>query len=144
MVMAVITDIADAVAAEINRATLSQPATASREYLPHFKLEDMQELRVTVVPKSVLTQPGGRAHNQHDYAIDVAVQKKLQKADNAEIDPLMMLVDEIADHFRFKRLSSFPNAMWLKTENQPVYSPEHLQEMRQFTSVLTLTFRLMR
>jgi hypothetical protein len=142
--MAFIADIAEAVVTEINAASFSQPVTAKREYLPHFDLEDMQELKVTVVPKSVLTLPGGRAHNQHDYAIDVAVQKKLDKADNPEIDALVTLVDEIGDHFRLKRLASYPNAMWLKTENEPVYSLEHLQEMRQFTSVLTLTFRLMR
>jgi len=142
--MAVIADIADAVAAEINAGSFSQALTAERVYLPVFDLKEMQDLRVTVVPKSVLTLPGGRANNQHDYAIDVAVQKKLQTADNAEIDDLMTLVDEIADHLRFKRLSSYPNAIWLKTENQPVYAPEHLHELRQFTSILTFTFRLVR
>ena len=142
--MAIIADIADAVAAEINAGSFSQSLTAERLYLPVFDLKEMQDLRVTVVPKSLLTLPGGRAHNQHDYAIDVAVQKKLQAADNAEIDDLMTLVDEIADHLRFKRLSSYPNAIWLKTENQPVYAPEHLHELRQFTSILTFTFRLMR
>lgn len=142
--MAVITDIADAVAAEINAGSFSQPVSATREYLPAFELADMQTLRVTVVPKSVTTLPGGRAHNQYDYAIDVAVQKKLDAADNTEIDELMTLVDELADHLRFKRLTDFPNAAWLKTENQPVYAPEHLQELRQFTSILTFTFRVMR
>lgn len=142
--MAVITDIADAVAAEINAGSFSQPVSATREYLPAFELADMQMLRVTVVPKSVTTLPGGRAHNQYDYAIDVAVQKKLDAADNTEIDELMTLVDELADHLRFKRLTDYPNAAWLKTENQPVYAQEHLQELRQFTSILTFTFRLMR
>ncbi len=118
--MAVITDIADAVEAEINAGSFSQPVSATREYLPAFELADMQTLRVTVVPKSVTTLPGGRAHNQYDYAIDVAVQKKLDAADN------------------------YPNAAWLKTENQPVYAQEHLQELRQFTSILTFTFRVMR
>ncbi len=142
--MAVITDIADAVAAEINAGSFSQPVSATRDYLPAFELADMQTLRVTVVPKSVTTLPGGRAHNQYDYAIDVAVQKKLDAADNTEIDELMTLVDELADHLRFKRLTDFPNAAWLKTENQPVYAQEHLQELRQFTSILTFTFRVMR
>ncbi|QDT33985.1 hypothetical protein [Thalassoglobus polymorphus] len=142
--MAVITDIADAVAAEINAGSFSQPVSATREYLPAFELADMQTLRVTVVPKSVTTLPGGRAHNQYDYAIDVAVQKKLDAADNTEIDELMTLVDELAEHLRFKRLTDYPNAAWLKTENQPVYAQEHLQELRQFTSILTFTFRLMR
>ena len=142
--MAVITDIADAVTAEINAGSFSQPVSATREYLPAFELADMQTLRVTVVPRSVTTLPGGRAHNQYDYAIDVAVQKKLDAADNAEIDALMTLVDELADHLRFKRLTDYPNAAWLKTENVPVYSPEHLEQLRQFTSVITITFRIMR
>ena len=142
--MAVITDIADAVAADINAGSFSEPVTAVREYLPAFDLADMAQLRVTVVPKGVTISPGGRAHNQHDYAIDVAVQKKLDAADNTEIDDLMTLVDELADHLRFKRLTDTPNAVWLKTENQPVYAQEHLQEMRQFTSILTFTFRVMR
>lgn len=142
--MAVIIDIADAVVAEINAGSFSQPLEAKREYLPHFELPEMQQLRVTVVPKSVTTQSAGRTHGQHDYAIDVAVQKKLQSADNAEIDALMNLVDELGDHFRFKRLHGFPDAMWLKTENEPVYAQEHLAEMRQFTSLLTLTFRVLR
>jgi hypothetical protein len=32
----------------------------------------------------------------------------------------------------------------VRTENVPVYAPEHLEEYRQFTSVLTLTFRVVR
>ena len=142
--MAVITDIADAVAAEINAGSFSQPVSALRAYLPEFELAEMQNLQVTVVPKSVTTLPGGRAHNQHDYAIDVAVQQKLQTTDDAEIDDLLTLVDEIADHFRFKRLGSYSGAVWLKTSNEPVYAQEHLHEMRQFTSILTFTFRVMR
>ena len=142
--MSVITDIADAVAAEINAGTYSQELTAQRLLLPRFDLEDMQSLQVTVVPKSLTTLPGGRAHNQHDFVIDVAVQQKLQTINDTEIDDLLTLVDEVADQLRFKRLTSYPNAVWLKTENQPVYAQEHLEEMRQFTSILTFTFRLMR
>ncbi len=142
--MAIIADIAEAVKETLNAATFSQTVDAKRHYLPLFDLQDMQNLHVTVVPKGVAIQPGGRAHNQHDYEIDVAVQKKLSTGDNEEIDPLLTLVDEIADHFRLKRLDSFPNAMWVKTENSPVYAVEHLDQLAQFTSVLTLTFRMMR
>ena len=142
--MAVITDIADAVAAEINAGSYSQELTAQRLLLPRFDLEDMKTLQVTVVPKAVTTVPGGRAHNQHDYVIDVAVQQKLRTTDDSEIDGLLTLVDEIADQLRFKRLTSYPNAIWLKTENEPVYAQEHLDELRQFTSILSFTFRLMR
>jgi len=142
--MAVITDISDAVVVQLNAGTFGQPFTAERAFLPVFELSYLKSVRVTVVPKGVTIIPGGRSHNQHDYAIDVAVQKKLDAADNAEIDPLVTLVDEIADFFRLKRLESYPGAIWLKTENEPVYSQEHLDQLRQFTGLLTFTFRVMR
>ena len=73
---------------------------------------------------------------------DVAVQKKLDAADNAEIDALMGLVEELAEFLRTTR--QFGDAVWVRTENSPVYSQEHIGEMRQFTSVLTLTYRAMK
>ncbi len=142
--MAVIADIAEAVVVQLNAGSFSEKFEAERAYLPVFELADLKNVRVTVVPKSLSIVPGGRAHNQHDYAIDVAVQKKLDVADNAEIDPLLTLVDEIADFFRLKRLDSYPGAVWLKTENEPVFSQEHLDQFRQFTGLLTFTFRVMR
>ena len=142
--MALITDVADAVVAELNATAFSQPVEAKRSYLPQFDLAEMKDLHVTVVPKGVTILPGSRSQNVYEAAIDVAVQKKLDKADNTEIDVLMGLVDEIADRFRLKRLDSYPGAVWTKTEQQPIYSQEHLDQMRQFTSVLTFTFRMVR
>ena len=142
--MSIITNVADSVVAELNAGSFNWPFTAERRNLPQFDLTDMKTLHVTVVPKGVIVSPGGRAHNQHDYSIDVAVQKKVDDENGKEVDSLLELVDEIADQFRFKRLSSYPGAIWLKTEHPAVYSQEHLHEMRQFTSVLTFTFRIMR
>ena len=99
---------------------------------------------MTVVPRGVAISALGRGRNQYDYQVDVAVQKKLAEEEAGEIDPLMSLVEEVADHFRLKRLAAYPNAAWVRTANEPVYDPEHLNELRQFTSVLTFTFRTAR
>jgi hypothetical protein len=48
--MSVITDVAEAIVAELNAATFSQPVNAVRAYLPQYKLTEMQSLHVTVVP----------------------------------------------------------------------------------------------
>lgn len=135
--------VADAVVAEINAATLSMPVTAARAYQPVFDLAEMKDLHVTVVPKGLEQELGSRAGTPREIKVDVAVQKKLQTADAAEIDPLVQLVEEIAVIFRLKRLPHMPLAIWVKTENVPIYSQEHLSELRQFTSVLTFTFRVM-
>lgn len=135
--------IADAVTAELNGHSFSQPFAAQRLYLPVFDLQSMSDLKVTVVPRGISSSALDRSRDSFDYQIDVAVQKKTPN-DVATIDALMLLVEEIGDHFRSNPLSSYPGARCTGVENTPVYAPDHLHELRQFTSVLTLTFRLWR
>ncbi|NLX57694.1 MAG: hypothetical protein GXY74_01240 [Phycisphaerae bacterium] len=142
--MALIVDIADAVVTELNAGTFSQELTAARLYRPEFDLKEMAALHVTVVPRGVEAVTVSRTSVQYDVSVDVAVQKKLSTETNAQIDPLMGLVEEIATFFRLRRLTAYPSASWLRTENEPVYSPGHLEELRQFTSVLTVTFRVVK
>ncbi len=142
--MSVITNIADAIVAELDAASLSQPLTAVRKFVPSFALTEMKDLHVTVVPKAIQVTKADRTRNTFDAQIDIAIQKKFETGDLAEIDPLLDLVEEVADFFRLRRLDSYPAAHWMKTEHSPIYSQEHWDEMRQFTSVLTLTFRVVR
>lgn len=139
--MALIADIAGAVVTALNGHTFSQPFTAARAYLPVFDLKDMKDLHVTVVPRGVEMSTAGRGLAASDIQVDVAVQKKLTGADNAEIDALMGLVQEIAEFIR--STGRFGDGSWVRSENVPIYSPEHLGELRQFTSVLTLTLKVM-
>ena len=145
--MSLVTTIADAVVAELNNAapgTFSQTFTAARHYRPQFDLAELKTLRVSVVPKGIEISGLGRSSNQHDVSIDVAVQKKVAAADAAELDGLTHLTEQIADFFRLRRLTALPGALWTKTDNVPVYAPEHLETKQVFTSVLTLTFRVVR
>ena len=139
--MATVIAIADAVVTALNAGGFAQPFTAVRLYRPQFELKDMGTLHVTVVPRGLLIQMASRGIDQHDYQVDVAVQKRLATEDTAEIDSLMALVEQIADRFRHKVLETDPEACWVKSENAPIYAPEHLEQLRQFTSVLTLTYR---
>jgi hypothetical protein len=140
---ATILAIADAVVTQLNGTTFSQPVTAERHYQPKFELSEMTELKVSVVPRSLASKTLDRNRDTFDYLIDVAVQQKTDMS-QASLDALMTLVEEIADHFRTQPLASFPNARCTEVKNEPVYSLEHLDEFRQFTSVITLTFRVWR
>lgn len=141
--MAVILDIADSIVAQLNGGSFSQPLTAERHYQPKFDLSEMTELKVSVVPRSLASKTLDRNRDTFDYLIDVAVQKKTDMTP-ASLDVLMTLVEEIADHFRTQPLASYPNARCTDVKNEPVYSLEHLDEFRQFTSVITLTYRVWR
>ena len=141
--MATILDVADAVVSELNAGSFGLPFTAERRYAPRFEMQDMDTLRITVVPKGLEIAAASRGEHQHDYQVDVAVQQKFSEGDAAELDPLMGLVEEIADFFRGRRLESVP-AVCVRVENGPVYAQEHIKEMRQFTSILTFTWRVWR
>ncbi|MBM4019867.1 MAG: hypothetical protein FJ288_16355 [Planctomycetes bacterium] len=142
--MAVITDIADAVVAELNDHEFSQEFTAERTYDTTLKLEDAGTLHVTVVPKALAEEVASRAADQVDYVIDVGVRKKPTSVSNAELDPLVALVEEIRAFFRRRRLTAYPGAICIRTPIEPIFAPEHLREYGQFTSILSLTFRVVR
>ena len=102
--MTTVLQVADSVTAQLNAAEFDFEFIAERMYVPNFDLEDVKELRVTVVPRDVELFPHDRAHNKYHCRVDVAVQKKFSKGTNEEIDPLVDLVEKIADEFRLKRL----------------------------------------
>ena len=143
--MSTIAAIADAVAAHINAGTFSQPVIAVRMYQPAFTLEDLAELRVSVVPRTVGIAAASRDSSTFECVIDVGVQKKLPtEGEQAEIDGLLDLVEAIADHVRLKRLPDAPEAAWAGIAHEPVVSTESLEQHRVFTSVLSITYRVRR
>jgi hypothetical protein len=140
-------DIADAVVATLNAHDFGTAFTAERHYLPRYELSEMQTLCVTVVPKESTTAMASRGAASREVTVDVAVQQKLDAPGNpateqATTDALMSLSEAIADHLRVTALVGQPSARWLRTEHTAIYAPEHLEQMRQFTSVATLTFRV--
>jgi hypothetical protein len=142
-VPATIVAIADAVVAELNAASFGQPLAAARHYQPVFELSEMTELRVSVVPRSIVSKGLDRTRDSFDYRIDVAVQRKVEPS-VGNLDALVELVEAVADHLRSHPLAGYPAARCTEAVTEPVYAAEHLDEFRQFTSVLTLTYRVWR
>jgi hypothetical protein len=148
--VALVIDIADVVVALLNGddADFSQDFEAQRKVRPSFELADLTDLRVTVVPKAVETSIASRSLSQYDVQVDVGIQKKLPAGADEEVEVATMcgLVEEVADFLKGKPLEGDGwRASWVRPAvNEPVYSTEHLAEKRVFTSVLTLTYRVMR
>ena len=136
--MSTISNIANAVVEELNAGTFSLAFEATTTLLPSFELKELQTLKVTVVPRSQVFQRATRTQTGREIEIDIGIQKKFSGDDEAE--PLLSLVEEIANHFDGKRLTT-PSAICTKVVNEPIYAPEHIEQYRQFTSVLTLTFK---
>ncbi len=142
--MPVISGVADAVRNELAAGTFSLPFKAIRAFRHDQTLPEGKELRVSVVPNAVKTSPVSRGLCHYDMEIYVAVSKKIERAMPETIDPLLGLVEEIVDFFRLRRLTHFPEALWLSTENKPMVSTEHLESLKQFTSLVSIQYRAVR
>lgn len=143
--MSTIAAIADAVAAHINAGTYSRPVSAERMYQPAFTLEDLKDLRVSVVPRTVGISEASRDSSTFECVIDVGLQQKLPATgEQAEIDALLDLAEEIADRLRLTRLPGAPEAAWAGIAHEPVVSSESLEQHRVFTSVLSVTYSVRR
>src|SRR5690606_879281 len=146
--MALAIDIADAVVAELANGDFSQPFIPVRRVLPEYDLEELQDLRVTVVPASIAIEGSTRSVSQHDVRIDIGIQKKLTTAGTAidtEVAQLCDLVEEIGAYLKRRPLAALlgvlPGVVWVRMENEPIYAADHLAQQRTFTSVLSLTYR---
>ena len=138
-----IIQIADALVVKLTGGTFSQPITPVRMVVPSFDLKELVTLKVTIVPRSVDSSIITRASDQDDFVIDIGVQKKLTEAFESEAVALIALVSEIKDFLRLKNLSiGSAFAMWLNTKIDPVYSREHIASDTVFTSIISVTYRV--
>ena len=133
-----IIQLADAIVDELNRQEFSLAFTAERGYLPVFELPDLSQLKVTVVPRQDDGRLDTRESSAHEYQVDIGVQMKPPSTTNDDLDPLVYLTQEIADHFRFGRVT---HSSLVSPKIRVLYLQEHLQKFHQFTAVVTLTFK---
>jgi hypothetical protein len=141
--MSLLTDVADAVVTVLNAADLSQEFTAVRLWNTRRPLTDLSALRIDVVPSqpSVRSEPIARDTFQNDVSLDIAIRKKADIANVAELDTLANLVEEIADLFQQNTLTALPDASLQSTEHIAIADAEYQHTKHVFCSVLTLTFR---
>lgn len=147
--------IADAVAASLNAGVassgFSQTFTAESVRVAMFDLKTIgSAIGVLVVPKSYTRTNGARNSTSREIPIDIGVAKRVTQAcdpitaDGAEeIDELIQLCEEIADHFELRTILESTGALWLRSEiPDPMYDQTKLREDRQFLSVVRVTFTI--
>ena len=146
--MAVITDIADAVVAEMNGHKFAQPFTAERRIRPRFSIAkgELKDLKVAVVHGPAIGAGlSGRKLADEQYTVMVAVLQKPAEATPTYFDPLMALVEEIRDYMAWRRLAAVDAVCirWAFAEDLP-FIGELADQSGVFTGGLTLTYRVLR
>lgn len=135
-------DIADAIVTELDGNTFSEPLVVTRRVLPEYEIAELKALTVTIVPKSVQINNITRQSSSFDVAIDIGIQQKIGKDTDTEVIRLSGIVSEIVSFLNRRKLADMSGAIFLSIANEPVYAPEHLSEKRLFTSIVTVTYKV--
>jgi hypothetical protein len=141
-----ITEITEAVVTALNTYASGidpVPFVAIRKYVPQFELADLKTLRVVVVPISNESTPATRGKMENDVTVSIGVMKKLEGETESDIDPLVLLAENIATFLDKQDLvSGDMKIMWLSSEHKPIYSAQEIQNKKVFTSVIAVTYRV--
>ena len=108
---------------------------AELSFAPQFDLAELGGLKVVVVPSDYSLGFETRGSAREELGVEVGF---LKKASMDEVPGLLRLVTGVAGDFHGR---SVCGAACTGAKFNPLYSPEHLRERGQFTSVLALTFR---
>jgi hypothetical protein len=139
-----IIDVATALATWLAAQTFSATIAVARRSVVRFDLPDLATCQVSVVPADWEETVLGRRACKRSFLIDVAVQQKVDADDLTVTDALMGLVWEIEQAMKFLRLTTTPAAQWIGVAKVPGseagYAPQHLAELRTFTSIRRHTF----
>ena len=140
--MSIATGVAKAVASELKKQEFSLPFLCEMLVLPSFEPAELEQVRVTVVPQSLETERMTRSSVKYVVTVEIGIQRRIQGTKDETVETMCGLVDEISDHLADTPLAEFPAAQWQRSENEPLYVPEHLSQKRAFTGVLTVKYVL--
>lgn len=104
-------------------------------YFPTFDLRDLDDLRVVVVPNSTEYKTVSRERHEEILKVQIGF---LKRGSEENLDDLLRIVEKIGLGFLNRKLGG---ATCVCVAYNPIYSPEHLRERGQFTSIIELTFR---
>lgn len=105
---------------------------------PEFELRELEEMKVAVVPLSTEYKSVSRTAHEEILKVQIGF---LKRATEAELDELFRTVEQIGLGFLNRKLAG---ATCIGVAYNPIYSPEHLRERGQFTSIIELAFKTFR
>jgi len=152
VVVSVAEKLKDLLQAGQDAEAFSTDITPVRGYDTTEVLQDLDTLHCDVVIAATTPELRSRVGLDYLCEVDVAIRKKFGVADadadtgrvpNTSIDPLVLLLEEIVEYVAAKSrrgLASTPPAAWKSAVIPVPFHPEHLQEHRQFTGVVRVTY----
>lgn len=138
-------DIAAAVAEYLNDHAIATTLgfTAEMRFVPTFSRdEDMDSLRVTVVPVDVEETIENRSQQRYVHSVSVAVQIGLTASGEDEDDEIaanLANAQSIAAALRRADID-LDGVSWVSQKHDPLVIAEHVSQLRQFSSIISVHF----
>jgi hypothetical protein len=110
---------------------------AEMSFFPEFELKDLDEIRVVVVPVGTQYKTISRTSHEELQRVQIGILKRVSED---ELPELLNFVEALGLSFLNRKIGS---AICVCVAYNPIYSPEHLRERSQFTSVIELTFKVL-
>ncbi len=107
-------------------------------FVPEFELHELEEMKIVVVPTATEYKTLSRSAHEELMKVQIGILKRCTEDDVKE---LLQFSQDLGLSFLNKKLGE---AMCLSVAFNPIYSAEHLRERNQFTSVIELTFKLVK
>ena len=104
-------------------------------FFPEFELRELEAMRVAVVPTGTEYKTASRSSREELLKVQIGF---LKRGCEDELPELLQLVEGLGLGFLNRKLAG---ATCVGVAYNPIYSPEHLRERGQFTSVIELTFK---
>lgn len=157
MANAVEVDIAEAIKDELNSHDFGIAFQAERnEADPTVPLEEINQLRIDVVPWLPLSVLATRGTLRYSAPTDILIRKRFEGSQQSissgripkeETDRLRKLRQDIAEFFMpsqttntGRSLTAIPNANWVETKVMAGLVRQHLKLHSQFTGWLRITY----
>lgn len=137
-----VVQIADALVTALAAQAWSAPyasITPVREYRPKYTLEQLETLRVSVVPGGIAGEQVARDLAEMDRAVAVCVQRRADT--DAEKDALVALCDEIAVYCLNADLGASGQCQSVALAVDGPYDLGAMEEDAVFVCAMTATFK---
>ena len=141
--MSRIVSLVDQIVTDLNAQTFSQPFTAERKFVWHPDLSEVQDLAVSVLPKQIEQHREARKFDGYMYGVDVVITKSVQGDEDAEIDSMLTLTEEVNTYLRSNEVVTVSTVdyHWTSTINDPIYMQETIKDHQLYTALITTMYR---
>jgi hypothetical protein len=139
--------LADAIADDLHEVMGDLWGDASwqveRAYRPVLDLEDLDDLRIIVVPAATEQQRIDRESHERRVAVLVSVQTRCGPEQTDKLDDLAGLVHDIGDHLTDRRFDDLHAARFDGIESDPLFHPDLLETRRVFLAPSLVRYRIL-